>query len=83
MCLPHPDEQLAVKTVILSDDTAAKREAQCGAREREAKVGVEVWMWWTDGLRSADGRVGAAAVCKHWDGWTAFRGDLHTGRIEV
>jgi hypothetical protein len=40
-------------------------------------------MWWTDGLRSDDGRVGAAAVCKHSDGWKAFCSHLHTGRVEV
>jgi hypothetical protein len=80
---PRPDEEQAVKTVILSDDTAAKREAQCWAREREAKVGAGVWMWWTDGSRSDDGRVVAAAVCKHRDGWRAFRRHLGTGRMEV
>jgi hypothetical protein len=31
---PNPDEEPAVKTVILSDDTAAKREARHWARER-------------------------------------------------
>jgi ribonuclease HI len=41
------------------------------------------WMWWTDGSRSDDGRVGAAAVCKHGDGWKAFRSHLGTGRVEV
>jgi hypothetical protein len=44
----RPDEEPAVETVILSDDTAAKREAKRWAREREAKVGVGIWMWWTD-----------------------------------
>jgi len=80
---PNPDEELTVKMVILSDDTAAKREAMQWAREREAKVGAGVWMWWTDGSRSDDGRVGAAAVCKHGDGWKAFRSYLGTGRVEV
>ena len=42
---PRPDEEPAVKTLILSDDTAAKREAKRWAREREAKVGAGVWMW--------------------------------------
>jgi ribonuclease HI len=40
-------------------------------------------MWWTDGSRSDDGRVGAAAVCKHGDGWKAFGSHLGTGRVEV
>jgi hypothetical protein len=39
-------------------------------------------MWWTDGSRSDDGSVGAAAVCKHRDRGRAFRGNL-TGRAEV
>jgi len=68
---------------LVSDDTAGKREAVRWVREREAKVGAGVWMWWTDGSRSEDGRVGAAAVCKHRDGWRAFRSHLGTGRMEV
>ena len=47
---PNPDKEPAVKTVILSEDTAAKREVIRWARESEAKVGAGVWMWWTDGL---------------------------------
>ena len=46
---PNPDEEPAVKTVIMSEDTAAKKEAIRGASEREAKVGAGVWMRWTDG----------------------------------
>jgi len=61
------DEEPAVKMVILSEDMVAKREAIHWAREREAKVGAGVWMWWTDGSQSDDGRVGAAAVCTHGD----------------
>jgi len=80
---PNPDQEPAVKTVIISDDTATKREAIRWARERHAKVGAGVWMWWTDGSRSDDGRVGAAAVCKHRDGWRAFRSHLGTGQMEV
>jgi hypothetical protein len=53
------------------------------AREREAKVGAQVWMWWTDGSRSDDVRVGAPAVCKHRDCWKALRSQLGTGRMEV
>jgi len=40
-------------------------------------------MWWTDRSQSDDGRVGAAAVCKHRDSWRAFRSHLGTGRMEV
>jgi hypothetical protein len=76
---PRTDEEPAVKRVILSDDAAAKREARRWAGEREAKVGVAVWMWWTDGSQSDDGRVGAAAVCKHRDGWRAFHSHLGPG----
>jgi len=80
---PNPDEEPAVKTVIVSEDTAARREAIRCAREREAKVGAVVWMWWTDGSRSYDGRVGSATVCKHRDRWKAFRSHLGTGHMEV
>jgi len=40
-------------------------------------------MWWTDGSRTDDGRVGAAAVCLNGDAWTVFRSYLGTGRMEV
>jgi hypothetical protein len=83
LCRPRPDEEPVVKTVILNDDTAAKREAKPWARESEANVGAGVWMWWTDGSRSDDCRVGAAAVRKHRDGWRAYRSHLGTGRMEV
>jgi len=76
---PNPDKEPAVKTVIPSKDTAAKREAIRWARDREAKVGARVWMRWTDGSRSDDCRVGAAAVCKHGDRRKAFRSNLGTG----
>ena len=76
---PNPDEMPAVKTVILSVDTAANREAIHWAREREAKVGAGVWMWWTNGSRSDDGRVGSAAVCKHGDRWKAICSHHGTG----
>jgi len=40
-------------------------------------------MWWTDGSQSDDGRVGAAAVCKHGDSWKAFHSHRGTGLMEV
>jgi ribonuclease HI len=40
-------------------------------------------MWWMDGSRSDDGKVGAAAVCKHGDGWKAFSSHLGTGRVQA
>jgi hypothetical protein len=52
---PAPGEESVVRTIILDDDTAAKRAAQPWAREKEAKVGAGVWMWWTDGSRADDG----------------------------
>jgi len=72
-----------VKTIILDDKSTAKRAAQCWAREKEAKVGAGVWMWWTDGSRSDDGRVGAAAVCKHGNQWRSRRSYLGTWPMEV
>jgi len=65
MSWPAPGEEPAVRTTILDDTAAAKSNAQCWAREKEAKIGAGVWMWWTDGSRSDDGGLGAAAGCKH------------------
>jgi hypothetical protein len=80
---PTPGEESVVRTIILDDDTAAKRAAQCWAREEEAKLGAGVWMWWTDGWRSGDGQVGATAVCKHGNEWRSRRCFLGTGSMEV
>ena len=78
---PPPGEESVVRTSILDDTTAAKR--QHWAREKEAKVGAGVWMWWTDGSRSEDGQLGAASVCKHGNQWRSRRICLGTGRMEV
>jgi len=83
MSWPPPGEESVVRTVLLDDASAAKRAAQRWAREKEAKVGVGVWMWGTEGSRSDDGRVGAAAVCKHRDEWGYRRSCLGTGPTEV
>ena len=80
---PAPGEESVVRTIILDDATSAKRAAQRWAREKEAKVGAGVWMWWTDGSRSDDDRVGAAAVCKHRGEWRSRRSYLGPGRMEV
>jgi len=80
---PAPGEEPAVRTTILDDTTAAKSAAQHWAREKEAQVGAGVWMWWTDGLRSDDGGVGAATVCKHGNEWRCRRSFLGTGRMVV
>ena len=69
MSRPAPGEEPAVRTIKLADDTAAKRAMQHRAKEKEAKVGVGIWMWWTDELHSDDGLVGAAAVRKHGNEW--------------
>jgi len=81
--IPPPGEESVVRTAILDDTTAAKSAAQRWGREKEAKIGAGVWMWWTDGSRSDDGRVGAAAVCKHGNQWRSCRSFLRTGRMEV
>jgi len=80
---PTPGEESVVRTIILDDDTAANRAAQRWAREKEAKVGAGVGMWWTDGSLSDDGRVGAAAVCKHGNQRRSRRCFQGTGRMEV
>jgi len=64
MNCPALGEEPVVRTTIL-DTTAAKCAAQRWARAKEAKIRAGVWMWWTDGSCSDDGRVGAAGVCKH------------------
>jgi ribonuclease HI len=40
-------------------------------------------MWWTDGSRSDDGRVGTAAVCKHRDKWRSRRCYLGIAQMVV
>jgi hypothetical protein len=78
-----PGEEPVVKTIILNDDTQAKRAAQRWAREKEPKVGAEVWMYWTDVSRSDHGKVGATAVFKHGNEWTTLCSYLDSGRMEV
>jgi hypothetical protein len=83
MCWPDPGDEPAFKTTILEDDVAAKRAAGIWAKEKDGKSGSGTWTWWTDGSRTDDGRVGAAAVCLNGDSSTVFRSYLGTGRIEV
>jgi len=45
---PAPGEEPAVRTTILDNTAAAKSGAEHWAREKEAKTGAWVWMWWTD-----------------------------------
>jgi len=80
---PRPAEQSFVRTTIQDDTTAAKYAVQCWTREKIAKIGAGVWMWWTDGLSSDDGQVGAGAVCKHGNQWRSRRSCLCTGRMDV
>ena len=80
---PALGEQIVVRTVIQDDATAATRASLRWAREEEAKVGAGIWMRWTDGSHSDDGRAGAAAVCKHRDEWRSRRSHLGTGRMET
>jgi len=80
---PAPSEESVIRTIILDDDTAAKRPEQPWAIEAEGKVRVGVWMWWTYGSRSDDVRVGAAVVCKHGNEWRSRRSFRGTGRIVV
>jgi len=80
---PALGEEPVVRTIILDDTTAAKSAVQRCAREKEAKVGAGFRMWWTDGQRSDDGRVGATAVCKHGNEWRSHLSFQGTGRMEV
>jgi len=52
-------------------------------RDKERNAGSGVWMWWADGSRTDDGRVGATVVCSNGDSWTVFCSHLGTGRKEV
>jgi len=63
--LPPLCTESVVRTSILDDTTAAKSAAQRWVRNKAAKVGAGVCLWWTDGWHSEDGRVGGAALCKH------------------
>jgi len=54
---PTLREDPVVKTIIEDHKTTAKRATQRWAREMEANVGVEVWIWRTDGSRTNDGCV--------------------------
>jgi len=80
---PPPGKESVVRTTILDDTTPAQNAAQRWPREKEAKIGAGVWMWWRDESRSDDGQVGAAAVCKHGNQWRSRRSFLGTGRMEV
>jgi len=82
-CRTCMDEKRTVRMVTVWDDIAGKRDAKFSASEIDTKVDMWVWMWGMDGLRSADGRVGAAAVCTHRECWRPFHCHLGTGPMEV
>ena len=60
---PALAEEPVVRTTIVDYTTAANSAVQRWEGENNTKIGGGVWMWWTDGSRSDDGRVGATAVC--------------------
>jgi len=80
---PAPGEEPAVRTTILHNSIAGKSAAKRWARQKETKIGAGVWMWWTDGSRSDDGRVQAAAECTHGTEWRSDGSVLGTARMEV
>jgi len=80
---PAPGKESVIRTTILDDTTLRKSAAHRWAREKEANIGAGVWMRWTGGLHSDDGREEAAAVCKHGNQWRSRRSFLGTGRMEV
>jgi len=80
--LPRGEESV-VRTVLLHDASDTKRAPQRWARQKQAKVGAVVRMWWTDGPRSDDGQVAATAVCKHRAEWRSRRSYLGTEQMEV
>jgi len=83
MMWPALGEESEVRTIILDDTTAAKRTVQCWERVKDGKIGAGVWVWWTDGLPSDNGRVEAAVVFNHGNQWWTHRSLLGTGRMEV
>jgi len=81
MTWPALGEASVVRTILLDNDNTPKRGAQRWAREIEAKVGAGVWMWWTDGSHSGDGRVGATSVYKAGNQWRSRHSYLGTGSV--
>jgi ribonuclease HI len=80
---PAPGEKPVVRITIQDDTAGAKSTTQLWASEKEAKIATGVWMWWTDGSRSDNSRVGAAAVCKHGNECRFHCSFLGTRRMEV
>jgi len=80
---PAPGDEPAVMTTRLYDTAAAKSTAQRWARQKEANISAGVCIWWTDGSRSDNGRVGAAALCKYWNTRRSCHSILGTRHMEV
>jgi hypothetical protein len=56
-------EEPVLRTTRLDDTAAVKSGSRGREREKEAKIGTGVWMWWTDGTCLNDGHVEATAEC--------------------
>lgn len=54
MIWPSPGKDAVVEAIILDEKSTAKRTMQRWAIEKEAKVGVGDWIWWTDESPSND-----------------------------
>jgi len=83
LCWPDPGVEPEVKTTILEDGATAMRATKLWATRQDSKAGSGKRMWWTDGFRTDDGRVGATAVCLNGDGWTVFWSYLSKGWMAV
>jgi len=73
----------AISQCILDDNTAAKQAIQHWAGMKEAKVGMGVAIWWTNGFCSDDGPVGAAAVPNDRNEWWSCCSYPGTGNVRV
>lgn len=80
---PALGKESVVRTPIQNVATAATKTVQPWASKQVVKIGAGGAMLLTDGLCSADGRVGAAAVCEHGYPWSSCHRKLGTGRMEV
>lgn len=78
-----PGGDPVLKTAILDDKGMAKRVVQCCAKEKEAKVVVRVWVWWSDGSCSDDGWVSAAVMCEQGSEWRTCCSYLRSCWMEV
>ena len=80
---PPPADESVVRTITMEHTSKARNAAKCWAPGKDSNIGAGVWIWWTDGLRSDNGPVGAAAVCKHGNHWRSRRSFLVTRGMMV